>query len=272
MKKDFFNIRLDVTRKKEVLEVCRSFFAGNNIPKTIFFLNAHCFNIAQKNPEYLKAINASDLLLNDGVGIKLASLISGVSLKENLNGTDLIPEILKVAANENRKVFFLGGKEGVSDKAAIKATRAIPGLEVAGYHSGYFLPVEEPGIMQNINRSKAELLILGMGVPRQELWAVRNQDSLDSVKIIVAGGAILDFLSGEIKRAPLWLRKINMEWLYRFYLEPRRMWSRYVTGAFLFFYHLIRLKAAPKSNPGKSGSKNEPGRLKDSEPPINPAS
>ena len=266
MKKDFFNIRLDVTRKKEVLEVCRTFFAGNT-PKTIFFLNAHCFNIAQKNPEYLKALNASDFLLNDGVGIKLASLISGVSLKENLNGTDLIPEILKIAANENTKVFFLGGKEGVSDKAAIKAARAIPGLEVAGCLSGYFIPEEEAGIIREINHSKAGLLILGMGVPRQELWTVRNLDSLDSVKIIVAGGAILDFLSGSIRRAPIWMRRMHMEWLYRFYLEPLRMWNRYFTGAFLFLYHLIRLKTLRKSKVSKPEGNKEPAFVKNSKPP-----
>ena len=81
-----------------------------------------------------------------------------------------------------------------------------------------------------------------MGVPRQELWIMNNKERLPKVKLFVAGGAILDFISGEINRAPQWIRRINMEWMYRLCLEPKRMWKRYLTGNFLFFYHVFKFK------------------------------
>ncbi len=240
MKRDFYNLKIDVTTTTEVLAVCNDYFYSDS-PRCLFFLNAHCFNIAQKDPLYREAINNSDLLLNDGIGIKLASRISGIHLKENLNGTDLIPRIIDLAEELQVKVFLLGSREHVSFRAAGKLRHTNPQLIIAGWHSGYFSPEEEPDIIRKINDSGAALLILGMGVPKQELWAVQNKAELNNVKLIIAGGAILDFISGEIRRAPVWLRKISMEWLYRLYIEPRRMWKRYLMGNNVFFFNIFKL-------------------------------
>lgn len=240
MRVPFYNINLDLLDHQEVLNRCLKYL---EVPKchTVFFINAHCFNVAQQQAEYAKAIDGAELLLNDGVGIKLASLAAGIPLKENLNGTDLIPKILKLAGEHRKRVFFLGGVDGVAQDAAHKAKKAYPGLEIAGWHSGYFSLEQENALVRQINDSGAQILVLGMGVPRQELWAARNKTTLENVRMVIGGGAILDFISGHIPRAPLWLRKINMEWVYRFYLEPARMWKRYTTGIFLFFYNVIRL-------------------------------
>lgn len=240
MKKSFFNLKIDVLDTGEVLSKCNDFFLSEK-PNTIFFLNAHCFNIAQKTPEYFTSLLNTDLLLNDGIGIKLASHLTKIRFKENLNGTDLIPQILDLAAQLDKKAFFLGGKDGIAEKAALHTTKSKQGLDIVGYHSGYFDSEQEMEIIEKINESYADLLILGMGVPKQEIWAKEKKTILKNVKIIIAGGAILDFLSGEVKRAPLWLRKINMEWLYRLYLEPKRMWKRYLLGNIKFFYYVMKL-------------------------------
>jgi N-acetylglucosaminyldiphosphoundecaprenol N-acetyl-beta-D-mannosaminyltransferase len=245
LKKKFFNLHLDVLTTEQVLNLTRNFLNSSST-HTIFFLNAHCFNLAQKNPSYYQSLNKTDLLLNDGIGIKLASLFTNVKIKENLNGTDLIPIILSIAAANGNNVFFLGGQEGVAELAARNAMNKISGLNVTGYHSGFFNKTDEPELIQKINNSNAEILVLGMGVPKQEIWAFQNQDLLKATKIIIAGGAILDFLSENIKRAPRWVRKINMEWLFRLYLEPKRMWKRYVIGNIVFFYHVISLKLIHK--------------------------
>ncbi len=241
LKTGFYNIKLDLTDRKNVLEKCDQFFGSNSI-HTIFFLNAHCFNIAQKNDDYSRAINNSDLLLNDGIGIKIASLLSGIRLKENLNGTDLIPEILVLAAEKKKKIFLLGGANGIAERAAGKIKEMIPRAEITGYHSGYFSEKEEKKVLEKVNSCRSELLVLGMGVPRQELWAIKNKSKLTGTKIIIGGGAILDFISGNVKRAPLWMRKMNIEWVYRLINEPGRLWRRYVIGNALFLYHIIRLK------------------------------
>ncbi|MFO7924689.1 MAG: WecB/TagA/CpsF family glycosyltransferase [Bacteroidales bacterium] len=244
MKIDLYNIKLDIKSSAGVIADCRNFFHSNRV-STLFFLNAHCFNVAQKEAVYRKAINESDLLLNDGIGISIACRMAGIKPVENLNGTDLIPVILSLAAREKVKIFLLGGKDGVAEKAAVKIKEKIPGIEIAGTESGYFSGNRGKEVINRINDSRADLLLLGMGVPKQELWAVRNKPLLKNVKLIIAGGAILDFISGQIKRAPLWVRRNNLEWLYRLYLEPGRLWKRYTAGNILFFYHLVKLKFFP---------------------------
>ena len=119
MKEKLFNIEINISTAEEVLDECKFFFQSDT-PHEIFFLNAHCFNIAQKNRDYFKAINQAELLLNDGIGVKIASWFSGISFPENLNGTDLIPRILQLSSKKNKKVFFLGGAEGVAERAAIE--------------------------------------------------------------------------------------------------------------------------------------------------------
>ncbi len=241
MRSQFFNINMDVIDQQQVFALCENMFKSTQT-HTLYFLNAHCFNVAQKNRAYHEALMQSDLLLNDGMGLKLGSYFAGFRFKENLNGTDLIPKLLALAAHQNRKVFFLGAKQGVAKKAAENVKMKIENLQISGYHSGYFDRKQEQALIEAITGQNTDILVIGMGVPRQEIWAHQNKEKLKGVKLIIAGGAILDFLSGEISRAPAWMRKTGTEWVYRLMLEPGRMWRRYLIGNFLFFYHIIRLK------------------------------
>lgn len=244
MKKYFCDLEMDVLDREEVLDIGTQMIQSHKT-HTLFFLNAHCFNVSRKDTEYIKALRETDLLLNDGTGLKIASWFCKIRFKENLNGTDLIPEILNLTAEHKKTAFFLGGKPGIAAKAAERFRKNNPRLNISGTHSGYFTEQDEADIIQDIKKSGAEILVLGMGVPRQEIWAYRQKDELKNVKLIIAGGAILDFLSGEIKRAPLWIRKAGMEWLFRLYLEPIRMWRRYLIGNFEFFYHIFRFQFSP---------------------------
>ncbi len=245
-KTPFFNLKMNVLRENEVLQICEHSLESDKA-LVIFFVNAHCFNIAQNDPEYLKTVNNADLLLNDGIGLKLASYFTPVRFPENLNGTDLIPKILRNASGYDAGVYFLGGKEHVPGKAAERAREMFPGFRIAGYHSGYFDEIEEEKIIQEINHTGAKILVIGMGVPKQEFWVAVNKIRLKNVRVIIAGGAILDFLAREIPRAPLWMRRLYLEWLFRLFLEPRRMWKRYLVGNLKFFYYVIR-DALPKKN------------------------
>ncbi len=249
MKHDLYNIGLDITDHSGVLDDCNRYLHSDR-PHTIFFLNAHCFNIAQKDHDYRKAINESDLLLNDGIGISIACRLGGLKPIENLNGTDLIPRIMAYAAKKGISVYLLGGKNGVAENAAESIRYEIPEINIAGTASGYFNGYRENEIIKDINDSKAGLLVLGMGVPKQELWAGNNRRLLKNVRIIIAGGAILDFISGRVKRAPVWMRKIRLEWVYRLCIEPGRLWRRYITGNLLFFWHLAKLKSLSIRNHG----------------------
>jgi N-acetylglucosaminyldiphosphoundecaprenol N-acetyl-beta-D-mannosaminyltransferase len=248
VKEQFFNINIDITDQQEFLEKCQSILSGERT-HTLFFLNAHCFNIAQENPQYYDALRKADILLNDGIGLKLASYFRGIRFRENMNGTDMIPKIISLAAREGKKVFFLGARDGISQKAANTARQQNPDLMVSGTYQGFFSDEEEKLLIERINNSGTDVLIIGMGVPKQELWAIKNQKLLHNVKLIIAGGAILDFLSGNVSRAPVWMRNAGMEWVFRLILEPGRMWRRYLVGNVVFFMHIFRLKFRTQSAP-----------------------
>lgn len=244
MKSRLLNIDIDLfDDEKEVLALLsKDIDSGRSIE--LFFLNAHCFNLAQKDREYFDILNSCDYLLNDGIGIKIASKIEKLVLKKNLNGTDFIPEIAEMAAKKGYKIFLLGAKDGIAEEAAVKLKEKFEGLQIAGVHSGYGL---DDSVLEMINNSKADILIAGMGVPMQEKWIRENKSKLGSVKLFVGGGAILDFLSQRIRRAPLLMRKIGLEWLFRLCLEPGRLWRRYLVGNFLFFYYILVLKLGFKT-------------------------
>ena len=244
MKSRLLNIDIDLfDDEKEVLALLsKDIDSGRSIE--LFFLNAHCFNFAQKDREYFDILNSCDYLLNDGIGIKIASKIEKLVLKKNLNGTDFIPEIAEMAAKKGYKIFLLGAKDGIAEEAAVKLKEKFEGLQIAGVHSGYGL---DESVLEMINNSKPDILIAGMGVPMQEKWIRENKSKLGSVKLFVGGGAILDFLSQRIRRAPLLIRKIGLEWLFRLCLEPGRLWRRYLVGNFLFFYYILVLKLGFKT-------------------------
>lgn len=238
---DYYNIRLNNNNTEEALANCKVFFKSNK-NHLIFFINAHCFNIAQKESHYRKALNEAELLLNDGIGIKLGALFSGILLKENMNGTDFIPRLISLARDQKMKVYLLGGEDGIAKNAKVKLEQKIKGVSIVGYQNGYFNFDEDQEIVSDIINHNTDLLIVGMGVPRQELWLTKNKEKLHGVKLCVAGGAVLDFISEKVKRAPLWMQKTGTEWIYRLLHEPFRLFNRYFIGIPLFFFNLLKTK------------------------------
>ncbi len=203
---------------------------------TISFLNAHCINVERHDAAYREALRASDLLLPDGVGMEIAAAMTGQSLGENLNGTDLFPEICREAQEEGVGIFFLGGEPGVADGAAEWAAETFPALRIAGTHSGFFTPDEEDALIERINRSFAGIVLVGMGVPCQEKWIARNRHRLNAAVVMGVGG-LFDYYSGRIPRAPKPIRACKSEWVWRLAMEPRRMTKRYIWGNGVFLAH-----------------------------------
>jgi len=241
LKTRYYNINIDVLDTPETLSKCYMYL-GSVSNHLVFFINAHCFNIAQKNIEYRDTLNRSDILLNDGIGIKLGAYKIGIHLKENMNGTDFIPKLLEFARDYGKNIFLLGGRDGIADSAAKKIQLEFPGISIVGSRNGYFEFENDQVVIDEIIQMKTEILIVGMGVPRQELWLSRNKEKLTGVKISVAGGAILDFLSQNVVRAPGWMQKIGIEWVFRLIQEPRRLFKRYFIGIPLFVYYIFKLK------------------------------
>lgn len=212
---------------------------------TINFVNAHCINEQRTDSEYRAALKTSDLLLPDGVGMEIAAKLADKKLGENLNGTDLFPDLCREAQEEGTGIFLLGGKPGVADGAADWAISNYPALRIAGTCSGYFKPDEEDALIERINRSYAGIVLVGFGVPLQEKWIARNRHRLNAPVVMGVGG-LFDYYSGRIPRAPEMVRTLKSEWIWRLAMEPRRMAKRYVLGNAVFLAHAAMAGAAER--------------------------
>jgi exopolysaccharide biosynthesis WecB/TagA/CpsF family protein len=201
------------------------------------FVNANLANVAYEDKS-MQTLLRGFLLLNDGSGINLASkLLYRRPFPDNLNGTDFTPYFLDSCSRPLR-IYLLGASPAVSSRAADFFTRRWPRHTVAGYHHGYFAKIEEAQIVDAIRAAKPDLVLVAMGNGLQEQWIERL---VPAVAVSAWGvGALFDFLCGEAVRAPAWMRKLGIEWVYRLLQEPARLWRRYLLGNPIFVLRLLR--------------------------------
>ena len=204
-------------------------------PRTAAFVNAHCLNVAARDPIYRWALARADYLLPDGAGMQLAARMRGARFVANLNGTDLFTPLCRAAAERGLSIYFLGSAEGVARGAADKAQELAPGLAIAGARNGYFAGQEEDEVIADINATGARIVLVAMGVPKQDIWIARNRHRLDA-DLVLGVGAQFDFWSGRVPRAPAFMREAGLEWLMRLVVEPKRMARRYLVGNFEFMF------------------------------------
>jgi alpha-1,3-mannosyltransferase len=223
------------TRSEVVEELDKRFEEKKNT--FIAFANANCLNIAYRDPRVRAALGRA-VVLNDGLGVDLASkLLFGTQFPDNLNGTDFTPYYLQHTRHRLR-VYLLGGKRGVVERAAKLIAETCPWHEVVGCHDGYFPHSDDAFVARDISASGADVLLVAMGNPDQELWLRSNFDAT-SCRLGFAVGALFDFIAGELHRAPLWVRTARLEWVYRLAHEPRRLWRRYVLGNPIFMLRIL---------------------------------
>ena len=214
--------------------------------QTAAFLNAHCINTCRDDASYRWALDKADHLLPDGSGMKLAAKMQNKTFEANLNGTDLFVPLCKEAADRGRSVYFFGSREGVAETAAERACDLAPGLKVAGTRHGYFSKDDENEIIDAINTSGADIVLVALGVPMQDVWIARNRQKL-AASLVIGVGAQFDFWSGRVARAPSVLRKTGCEWIWRLMMEPRRMARRYLIGNVRFVFDAWREARAART-------------------------
>jgi len=212
--------------------------AGQKAGQNIFFINPHCLNIARKHAQYADILRDTRYVYPDGSGIVMACQMLNTPLKENVNGTDLFPKLCVEAEARQLRLFLLGGREGVAETMRQKLLVRYPRLQFAGVRHGFFSPGDTGAVIAEINSSGADILLVAMGVPGQEIWLYEHRRSL-TVPVRLGVGGLFDFYSGRIRRAPLWMREIGMEWIYRLLMEPTRMARRYLIGNVVFLYHVM---------------------------------
>jgi len=235
---NILKVRYDNITFKEAIKKAISLVDANN-KSNIFFVNIDCLYKAQSDNEYRNALTSASLILPDGIGLKLLTRIIGGRMKENCNGSDFSPIFMSKAVKRGYKIFFLGGKDNVAQKAADNMRKKIPGIQIVGTHEGYFNSEED--VINKINDSLADILFVAMGVPLQEKWIARNRNKLNP-KLCLGVGALFDYLSGTIKRAPKFIQIIKLEWLWRVIMEPKRLWKRYLVDDMKFFWLVLKQK------------------------------
>lgn len=195
---------------------------GDEKPRLIATANAEMIMQAQEDKELGHILNHADLVVPDGAGVLWAGETLGTPFPERVTGADLSVELLKIASEEGWPVYFLGGAPGVAQKAADRFQKEHGKIQLVGCHDGYFDEEEEKKIIKDIQKSGAKLLLVGLGVPKQEKWLYHHKDEFGPVLAMGIGG-VFDVMSGNLKRAPLWMQKNRLEWAYRLYLQPSRI-------------------------------------------------
>ena len=199
----------------------------------IAFANADCANLAAKNSLYRLQLETMDWVFVDGIGMSIAGKVMQAPVRDNVNGTDLFPLLCAALARTGKRLFLLGARPGVAASAAAWAEARYPGLQIAGTHHGYLTAAEETAVTAEIRASKADVLLVAMGAPRQEDWIARNAADC-GVTVTMGVGGLFDYYAGRLPRAPAWMRRYGLEWVFRLLQEPGRLWRRYLVGNVVF--------------------------------------
>jgi len=211
-----------------------------NLKSPLFFVNADCLNKIFIDREYYSILKESKVLFPDGIGINLAGRLLKTPVLENINGTDILPHLCELAQTGSYRIFLLGAAPGVAAKMKDELVLRYPDICICGTQNGFFDWENEANeVIETINDSKTDILLVAFGAPRQEKFISRYSAEIKAPLQIGVGG-LFDFYSGRIPRAPLWMRKIGAEWIFRLIQEPKRMWKRYILGNPLFLYRVCR--------------------------------
>lgn len=207
----------------------------DGVCQTVCFVNVNSINLARSQAYLNDAINDADWVFADGEGLRIAASIMGVKLRDNVNGTDMLPHLCEHAVRKGLSLYLLGSDPGIAEQAAEKLKARFEGLQIAGCHHGFFDKCDSLPVIKEINDSGADIVLVGFGSPIQERWLKRHQHLLKARSALAVGG-LFDFFSGRFPRAPMLMRQYGFEWLWRWLQEPRKKFHRYILGNPLFLW------------------------------------
>jgi N-acetylglucosaminyldiphosphoundecaprenol N-acetyl-beta-D-mannosaminyltransferase len=196
---------------------------------------------AQKDEALRQSIVESDVINADGQAVVWASRLLGFPLPERVAGIDLMQRLVKLAHESNLRIYFLGAEENVVSEVVSKYKKVYSENIIAGFRNGYFNAEEEEKVARNIGDSEAHILFVAMTSPKKEIFLNRYK-AIMNVPFVMGVGGSFDVVAGKVKRAPLWMQRWGLEWLYRVGQEPRRMWKRYLVTNSLFIVYVLKAK------------------------------
>jgi len=238
---NLFGLEFDNLKMTDAVNVTKEIVASN-AKETVFFVNPDCLNKIFKDTGYFEVLKSADYVYPDGIGINIACKMIKNPLKENVNGTDMLPFLCRMCAEHDYGMYLLGGKPEVAEKMAAKLKTQYDNLRIVGGADGFFdHETQSRQIIDQINAAKPDILLVAFGAPMQEKWISKYKDAIDC-KVFMGVGGLFDFYSGNIRRAPKWMREMGLEWVYRLLQEPGRMWKRYIVGNPLFIFRVLKWK------------------------------
>jgi N-acetylglucosaminyldiphosphoundecaprenol N-acetyl-beta-D-mannosaminyltransferase len=236
-----FGISIDAVTREDALGIVGDWLIDDRPGYCRYVVTPNVDHVIKlrKNPDFQRAYDEADLVMVDGWPIKSVSSLFGTLVPETIPGSDFVPWLLtdSMVRQPTLRVFLLGAAEGVAETAARRIEARWPGITVVGCLSPSMQfesdPAQCEAVFAAIDRAAPDLLIMGLGAPKQEIFASRHRHRLHA-KVALCVGATIDFMAGHRRRAPLLVRRMRMEWLYRSLSEPRRLGGRYLTGMFQF--------------------------------------
>jgi N-acetylglucosaminyldiphosphoundecaprenol N-acetyl-beta-D-mannosaminyltransferase len=208
-------------------------------------VNVNCINLAYQHQWLRQFIKDAEIVFCDGAGVMLAARILGHRIRQRITYADWTWQLAELAEKRGFSLYLLGAKPGIAQQAAKRLLDRFPNLQIAGCHHGYFNKKqghpENSEVIQSINLAKPNILLTGFGMPIQEKWLSENWNQIHA-NVALTGGAVFDYISGNLKRPPRWLNERGFEWLGRFIIDPYRLWKRYLLGNPIFIIRVIKYK------------------------------
>ena len=217
---DVLGVPVNLVNMRSVLEHVRKMLVSSTT-HVIVAVNPEKVIAAQRDPELLRALENAALVIPDGIGVVAAARLLGKGRMERVPGSDLMPEICRLAVTEGKSVFLYGAKPEIVSQAATLLQDRYPGLKVAGTQHGYVAEGDMEQLIETINASGADILFVGLGSPRQEFWLERYRERL-TVRVCQGVGGTFDAICGNPRRAPVIIQKLHLEWFYRLVTQPQR--------------------------------------------------
>lgn len=223
-------------------------WSGEPGQRTVLYVNAHVLNTALDEPALLPAWQSADLVYADGIGVVGAARWLHGRRLEKLTSADWIERLAAQSAPLSKRWFLLGGEPGVAELAGIRLEDAYPGLRIVGSYYGFFPEAANSAVLEMIRAARPDLVLVGLGTPRQELWLTQQRAKIEA-PLCWSVGALFDYLAGVERRVPAWMNRLGLEWLFRLGVDPRGKWRRYLLGNPRFVGRVLAQKLASAAPP-----------------------
>ena len=209
--------------------------------RSIFYVNAHCFNIARQDAAYRTILTAADLIYADGISVAWAArFLTGARLAK-MTGADWIHDFCRQAQEAGLRLYILAGEPGIARQASDNLHSTYPGLQIVGCSDGWFSEKSQSQVIHAINAASPHVVFIGLGVPRQEKWIAEHREQIEA-PVCWGVGALFDYIAGAEARVPRLMNMLALEWFWRLLMDPRGKWRRYLLGNPSFIYQVLRQK------------------------------